>query len=334
MISYRFASDEVSVPIDIMDLTPEQRSLHHFFCIGCGTEMVAVLGENREWHFRHRGESPCNGQTYLHKLAKIWWEWTFNNSKHFPVSYRAHNECSHKEECAVFQKLHPKECSGEAFHIFDLKEYYDMADQEKGDRGYIADVRLSSSTNMSRRPVFLEAKVENPCSPEKIAAGIRIIEVDIQHEADIVQPLEEKEGIRFYNFNRELHRDDLKRLIRFTLSDTGKFGLDVVSCSDALSHAPDSVFEVLLLRSKASKDEKFKQRFLDFCLAQAILQEAPIRHCRFCAMNQRCRIIPRIRKDIDFSQLASNCHDWYPSVLYCDKTINRFNGGDYFIWKA
>ena len=39
--------------------------MHPYYCVGCGGEMSAVLGDKREHHFRHK-EAHCSWESYLH----------------------------------------------------------------------------------------------------------------------------------------------------------------------------------------------------------------------------------------------------------------------------
>jgi len=68
MIKYHNASDTSGTIITIDKVTPENRASMQFLCLGCGEEMEAVLGKEREHHFRHKDKGNCNPETYLHRL--------------------------------------------------------------------------------------------------------------------------------------------------------------------------------------------------------------------------------------------------------------------------
>lgn len=70
MITYPNAVDENGEVHNIGSITQENRAEHKYYCLGCDKEMVPVLSENKEPHFRHKVNDLCNPETYLHNLAK------------------------------------------------------------------------------------------------------------------------------------------------------------------------------------------------------------------------------------------------------------------------
>ena len=71
MITYKFAYDYEQNTIDIKTLSKANR-IEKFTCLSCGNELIPILGEIKEHHFRHKVivENNCSQETYLHKLAK------------------------------------------------------------------------------------------------------------------------------------------------------------------------------------------------------------------------------------------------------------------------
>ena len=68
---YNFAKDETGAVTDIATIDESSRHRSKFFCIGCGEEMVPVLGQRRRHHFRHKSLTVnCSYETYLHQLGK------------------------------------------------------------------------------------------------------------------------------------------------------------------------------------------------------------------------------------------------------------------------
>ena len=41
-------------------------------CIGCDEPLILRRGEKKRWHFAHRAETSCGGETYIHKVVKAW----------------------------------------------------------------------------------------------------------------------------------------------------------------------------------------------------------------------------------------------------------------------
>lgn len=41
-----------------------------YFCPGCKSSLILKQGEQKTWHFAHKAEANCSGETILHKTAK------------------------------------------------------------------------------------------------------------------------------------------------------------------------------------------------------------------------------------------------------------------------
>lgn len=86
--AYNYSTQNI---IDIKDVTAEIRKYTQFFCVGCGIEMEAVLGKQKEHHFRHKEKCNCSPETYYHKLGKIVLKQRFENQPQFFVNYYVQN---------------------------------------------------------------------------------------------------------------------------------------------------------------------------------------------------------------------------------------------------
>ena len=206
-IKYHNAYDENGILVDINDVVKEERHLHTYKCIVCGETLLPRMGEERAWHFWHEKNTKCNGETYIHKLAKIRLKEKFDNSKHYNISYRGKNICG-KENCC----LRNHSCEENGYITKDLKEIYDTATIERDYKGFTSDILLSDSRNPSQEPIFIEIFVKHKCEQEKLESGIKIIEIRIKNEDDIARiisknTIEEyfykKEAVRFYSFDSE-----------------------------------------------------------------------------------------------------------------------------------
>ena len=69
MIRFHNAKNQDGHIVQINEVTNENRA-KHYYCVGCGGEMSAVLGDKRDHHFRHK-EAHCSWESYLHKLGKL-----------------------------------------------------------------------------------------------------------------------------------------------------------------------------------------------------------------------------------------------------------------------
>lgn len=196
-------------------------------CIACERDVYPVEGEKkkRDWHFRHTIVNPnCNTESYLHQLAKKLIKEKFDNSETFNILYHVKEVCSYYEKC----KEHFDYCEKTRLETFNLKEEYDTCIPEKKDSHltYLPDLKLSSKNNPKRKPLFIEIAYTHDCTEDKINSGIKIVELKIYVEEDILQPLVENSvmidytsgnpyqftdmpKVRFFNFDRVIKNKGL-----------------------------------------------------------------------------------------------------------------------------
>lgn len=216
MVQYLYAKNTIDELVDISDITPENRT--KFFCPSCGNEMSAVLGNYKEHHFRHKGDS-CSYESYLHRISKLLLKWKFDHNPSFDISYWVTQGCD-REPCP----LRDSKCDSQSvLHKINLKEHYDLCEIEGSYNGFRADLKFSSSKNPEAKPLFIEIAVSHACTPKKISSGINIIEISVTNERDALLPIVEdraqEEGMqktdiilsqqtkgkfRFYNFERRI----------------------------------------------------------------------------------------------------------------------------------
>lgn len=191
MISYPNALDEDSQLINISSVEKDNKSIL-YRCLGCGQEMIPVLGTDRARHFRHLVEGECNPETYLHEYSKRYLAALFNSAKEFPVTYYLTNACPRVSVCNFFKNEERADCKGiNCRKTIDLKTEYDFAQIEGSYGGFRADILLLNKQDPSTPPLFLEIKVSNECSEDKIHSTNRIIEIEVQNEDDIKRPIVE-----------------------------------------------------------------------------------------------------------------------------------------------
>lgn len=69
MIQYRYGINGAGMLVDVLRLTEENRAV--YMCPDCSGEFVLVLPTSDiAKHFRHKADSGCAGEGYLHKVAK------------------------------------------------------------------------------------------------------------------------------------------------------------------------------------------------------------------------------------------------------------------------
>ena len=207
-IKYHYAKNENGEIVDISDVTEEYRKEHRFFCISCGEEMIAKMGKIKVKHFAHKVDTQnCNSETYLHKLTKLRLKEKFYSDNPFEVAYWVDIHCSKEKSCIFYKK---DVCRKKELRIYDLKKYYDVCEEERREDKFIGDLKITSSTNPNLPPILIEVCVTHECTLDKKESGIKIIEVYIRDEDEILILLsngitESKDDkCKFYGFKRDV----------------------------------------------------------------------------------------------------------------------------------
>jgi len=189
---------------DLIDIRVAKNKGSIFFCPHCKGEMVPRCGEHNAWHFAHK-RKECGYDKYLHTLAELKILKWIRESQEIKLALPYKKSCSESPRCSFYQR---STCASDAKEIFDLKKYFGYCEKEKeieiDKSSYIPDLLWHNQKNESK-PLFIEIFVTHPCSEEKIASGVHIIEFHIQSEEDIDRiissTIQEGESVRLYNFN-------------------------------------------------------------------------------------------------------------------------------------
>lgn len=199
-LKYKYAFDEIGNIVSIEDFTKESSKLHTFKCIVCGGELRprAIGSKHRRAHFYHKEVVSCNGETYLHKLGKLYIKQHFDNSDKFCISYEVSKTCK-EHNC----NLRNYNCHKEhEINQVDLKEFYDTCTIEAPIKGFVADLLLTNSKNPNIPPTLIEICVTHPCEDEKKESELKIIEISIKTEKDIENLF--SDGILSENLNKRI----------------------------------------------------------------------------------------------------------------------------------
>lgn len=178
MIKYNYAKDENGNIVRIDNAVKGNK----YYCIGCGKEITAKLGEIRRHHFSHKKEEQCENEGYLHKLAKYKITRLFRENNEFNINYKRERLCSNEHCFFKSQDCTSYELEDKAIN---LKEYYDTIEEEKQYDNYVADLLLTKSDITNRKPVFIEIKVTHASEEKKINSDNKIIEITIENELDV-----------------------------------------------------------------------------------------------------------------------------------------------------
>lgn len=242
---YAFIDGNKEVPISINEITEDNRNQYKFRCIGCGRELLprAIGSKYKRAHFYHKEELECSGETYLHKLAKHIIKEKFDSEATFFVEYPVTRTCD-KEEC----EYRNHRCQEENVpYKIDLKKYYDTCTEEVPVNGFVADLLLTNSKKPDTDPTLIEVCVSNPCDEMKRNSGLRIIEIKIKKEEDIINlqkgnniceslfaPKKER-NVEFISFKRTINSPLQIKLQRYVFDSRKNPNgyLTEVNCNDA-----------------------------------------------------------------------------------------------------
>lgn len=178
-IQYQYARSNNAV-IDILSVKKEDRK-ESFTCLGCDREMVPVLGDRVERHFRHKAELTCSGETYLHNLAKNKFYDAYSKCLEQKKPFLIH--VLRQSKCTFYEQKLGSPCLSTTPESFDITKWFSEPPLlESRYENFIPDVLLKSSKGV---PLFVEIKVFHACSQEKIDSGHRIIEIEINSVDDI-----------------------------------------------------------------------------------------------------------------------------------------------------
>lgn len=207
MIKYKFAFNSLQETININKLIREKRDKNEkFTCIGCGHEMISVLGAKRAKHFRHKviTEIECSAETYLHKLAKLRFYQAYknclNHKKPFLIKILMTKICNFYETDFLQKCIYEDNTLNE----FDMTKYFKEIQIEAKVESFIPDILLMADNG---EKIFFEIYVTHASEAEKLNSKYKIIEFNIQTEDDIAIiescQLEESDKVKFYNFKKE-----------------------------------------------------------------------------------------------------------------------------------
>lgn len=226
-IKYSYCVDEEDNLVHIQSITPETRHKCKLLCLQCGREMVANLGTKKTWYFSHKAETACDGESYLHKLAKRRILEKFDSTDNFPITFVRDVPCNRNKTCLFF---HDSECQVKGMRIpFDLRKWYDTCKEEEKEGEFRPDLLLTCSKKPNRDPIFIEVYKTHRSENAKVESGYKIIETtQLKSEDDVEDIINrgfvEGENCQTFNFNPKLpdvRKNDVP-IERFVLFGNGK----------------------------------------------------------------------------------------------------------------
>ena len=183
MLTYAIAKDGHLVYIDKVKTGQKCACT----CPACGEALIAKNnGSKRIHHFAHKSGVECEfaHESMLHLLAKERIQKAFLSSNSFLIDYVHKSYCTNYNQCK-YTKC--GDCYTKGRKSFNLKMFYDSCEQEEKYDGIKrrSDLKLFSSTNSNRKPVYIEFCVTHASEQEKLHCGSKIIECIIESEEDI-----------------------------------------------------------------------------------------------------------------------------------------------------
>ena len=211
-IKYSYCVDEKGELFHINSLTDATRHARKLFCLQCGQEMVANLGEKKAWYFSHKAETACDGESYLHKLAKRLIRERFMSADNFPIIFSRDVPCKESNTCkyAISEScVNTGVKIANDLRLWNGKVLYDKCEEEVSIDDFRADLLLTYTKDSNRKPIFIEIFKTHQSSEAKINSKYKIIEtLPIKSEADIDDILKkgfvEGENCTLFNFNPHL----------------------------------------------------------------------------------------------------------------------------------
>lgn len=252
---YNYCLNENGELVHIDSVKDETRHSHRWYCLGCGQEMIPNLCKKKISYFSHKADTACDGETYLHKLAKIRIREKFNKCINFPIKFHRTVPCSESKQCVCFDE---QRCMERATFIpsdlklWDGREVYDTCQEEVSYGDFRPDLLLTCSKIPNRQPVFIEVVVTHKSTEEKINSGYKIIETnEIKSEKDINDIIQNGfiEGTNCTTRNFTPQSPNLKwgdtPFHRFVLFQSGGVKVDDIYCMDKdKKRAPYSIIEL------------------------------------------------------------------------------------------
>ena len=184
-VEYSYAKDIAGSLVHIANAIPGLK----YYCPNCGNEMIPKLGEINAHHFAHKVECACNGESYLHRVAKEKFKEVYDNSTEFILEYPSRIKCSYYDDPNLCP-LSNSECDiiEMPSKRLDLKKIFNDCQIEGSVNNdeFKADILLRDTTGKTNKILLIEFYHTHKCTWEKIESGLPIVEIKIADENDII----------------------------------------------------------------------------------------------------------------------------------------------------
>ena len=234
------------------------------FCPACKAPLIAKnQGLKRMHHFAHCTGKECKYafESMLHLLAKEKVREAFLSKSEFWIKFKYRSFCPNIEKCKFIAY---ENCYSDKFIEFNIKQFYDSCEQEIAydNINRRSDLKIFSSTNPKRSPIYLEFYVTHASDLEKLHSGNKVIEIHITSEDDVLQLSNcgiiesgycngKLQNCAFYGFKNKDYDNNLMsneiEFVRFILYSSGKMRCFQDSCNcKHLVKSNNSLFEMCI----------------------------------------------------------------------------------------
>lgn len=234
-IKYSYALNKDGQMVNIVLAIPGEK----YFCPNCGNEMITKLGEINAHHFAHKAECSCDGESYLHKIAKLKFKEIYDSSVDFFLEYKTPIECLIMD--TKYCKFAKKDCSSytNILKRLNLKDIYDQClIEEPIENGkFCADILLRDSKGIKERPLLIEFYHSHKCEPEKMYSGYPIVELKIESEDDLIisNYINFNDKLKFYGFKSYPSKGIELYCVSFNNDDASDLKVSKLNCTDVYS---------------------------------------------------------------------------------------------------
>lgn len=219
-VKYHFALNDKGQIIDIADVTEETKH-DKYYCLNCGDawDLASAVRTPITLPIYQPHRTAIRKHIYTNlQSTKI--KEKFDSSATFEISLHQVSKCLDKAICPFYKE---EQCQSTDYKTYDLHKNYDTCVEEQVIDNYQADLLLTSSIKPNTPPILIEIYVSHKCEEAKIESGLRIIEIKIRNEEDIVKLLQspiteyeeysfDKNEIKctFFNFNKSASDEKLE----------------------------------------------------------------------------------------------------------------------------
>jgi len=296
-VKNRFALNNSQRLISIEEV--DRNAKERYSCLYCGDELIPRMGSIRVHHFAHKQQLHCNYESYLHQLGKLkfyeQYNYCLNNKIPFYIERPYAKICN---ACENISGIHQSCKLQEETTLFDLTQWFDTVQIEKGHKNFIADILLSSSKY--DQIVFVEIAVSHHCEQEKIESGIRIIEITLTSEEDlccITSCKIQRSQASFYNFKPIKQqqkpfyksRHCKKPFDVFAVLNSGEAVKETLTMGELIKKQENNQYAYLkLLRPKRNLTAKDAKTYAELIKEayQKRIRVVNCNVCQFCQKNQ------------------------------------------------